>query len=139
MYFIFDICIMWFLRSSKTWLSERFEADMNCFYLNTFHSILTFLYFYMITNFDSCYHHCYFHFIFIIISSFSMPLTFFYSSFIIPKSSSAAGRTRHVWTCACVTRWTSIVRPAVDDDLVVCRNAWTCACVIKSTHGYVLV
>ena len=68
---------MWFLRSSKTWLSERFEADMNCFYLNTFHSILTFLYFYMITNFDSCYHHCYFHFIFIIISSFSMPLTFF--------------------------------------------------------------
>ena len=77
LYFVFDICIMWFLRSSKTWLSQRFEADMNCFYLNTFHSISTFLYFYMITNFDSCYHHCYFHFIFIIISSFSMPLTFF--------------------------------------------------------------
>ena len=77
LYFVFDICIIWFLRSSKTWLSERFEADMNCFYLNTFHSISTFLYFYMITNFDSCYHHCYFHFIFIIISSFSMPLTFF--------------------------------------------------------------
>ena len=33
---------------------------MNCFYLKTFYSILTFLYFYMITNFDSHYHHHYY-------------------------------------------------------------------------------
>ena len=33
-----------------------FSADMNCFYLSTFYSILTFLYFYTITNFDSHYH-----------------------------------------------------------------------------------
>ena len=59
---------------------------MNCFYLNTLYSVLTFLYFYTNTNFYSHSHHCYYdyfcyycfchchcHFI---ISSFSMLLTF---------------------------------------------------------------
>ena len=32
---------------------------MNCFYLNTFYSVLTFSYFYTITNFYSHSHHCY--------------------------------------------------------------------------------
>ena len=36
-----------------------FSADMNCFYLNTFCSILTILYFYTITNFDGEYRHYY--------------------------------------------------------------------------------
>ena len=36
-----------------------FLADMNCFYLNTFHSVLTFSYFYTIANFDSHYHRYY--------------------------------------------------------------------------------
>ena len=37
-----------------------FSADMNCFYLSTFYSVLTFLYFYMITNFYSDSYHYYY-------------------------------------------------------------------------------
>ena len=57
---------------------------MNCFYLNTFYSVLTFLYFYTITNFCSHSHHyCYCFVIVIIISSFSMLLTFIFLVFTI--------------------------------------------------------
>ena len=62
---------------------------MNCFYLNTFYSFLTILYFYTITSFDFHYHHhyydychyyCYYYYFYIvitiIISWFLMLLTF---------------------------------------------------------------
>ena len=63
---------------------------MNCFYLNTFYSVLTFLYFYTITNFYShshhycydylcyycfCHYHC--HYYFFIFNA----LNFYFSSF----------------------------------------------------------
>ena len=38
LYFVFDIDIKWFLLSIK-------NGFLNCFYLNTFYSVLTFLYF----------------------------------------------------------------------------------------------
>ena len=63
---------------------------MNCFYLNTFYSVLTFLYFYTITNFYShshhycydyfCYHcfcHCHFHYYLFIFNAFNL----YFSSF----------------------------------------------------------
>ena len=63
---------------------------MNCFYLNPFYSVLTFLYFYTITNFYSHSHHyygysCYFFVIVIaiVISSFSILLTFIILVFTI--------------------------------------------------------
>ena len=69
-----------------------FSADMNCFYFNTFYSVLMFSYFYKITNFHSQFHHYYYGYfcyccfvivIAIIISSFSMLLTFIFLVFTI--------------------------------------------------------
>ena len=51
--FVFGIYIVWFLCSKKTWLSQRFSL------LNRYELVLldTFLDFYLITNFNSHYHH----------------------------------------------------------------------------------
>ena len=71
---------------------------MNCFYLNTFYSILTFLYFYTITNFYSHSHHhyydyfcyycfCYCHYHFFISNAFNAflkPQVFFFFSEALP-------------------------------------------------------
>ena len=61
--FVFDIYIIWFLRSNKTWLSERFSllSRYEWVLLEHFYSISKFLYFYLITNFESHYHHYYYH------------------------------------------------------------------------------
>ena len=71
------------------------QADMNCFYLNTCYSVLTFLYFYTITNFDSlfyyydyfhcycCYYyfcHCHCHYYFFIFNALSFYYCRFYHS-----------------------------------------------------------
>ena len=79
----------WFLCFNKRWLSERFSllgrywGDMNCFYLSIFYSVLTFKYFYTITNFYShshhycyeyfcyyCFCHCNYHYYFFIFNAF---------------------------------------------------------------------
>ena len=72
-----------------------FWADMNCFYLHTFYSILTFLYFHMITNFDShshhydhdyfccyCFCHCHCHYYFFIFIAFNFYFSSFYYSIL---------------------------------------------------------
>ena len=63
LYFVFDIYVMWFLRSIKICLSERFSL-LSRHGLLLLHSVLTFWYFQAITNLVSyCFHyHCdYFH------------------------------------------------------------------------------
>ena len=70
-----------------------FKADMNCFYLDTFYSVLTFLYFCAIASFCShsrhyycdcfyyyCFCHCHCHYHFFIFSAFN----FYFSSFCHP-------------------------------------------------------
>ena len=68
---------------------------MNCFYLNTFYSVLTFLYFYTITNFYShshhyyydyfcyyCFCHCHCHYYFFIFNAFNFYFSSFYHSIL---------------------------------------------------------
>ena len=84
---VFDIGILWLWCSSEMWLS-------GC-YLNTFYSVLTVFYFYMITNFDfhfihhycdychyyCCYyyfHHFYCYYYFSIFNGFNFRCSSFY-------------------------------------------------------------
>ena len=96
LYFVFNIYMTCFLRSNKTWLSERFSLLSRHELLFLEHFVFYFNVFYMITNFDSQYQHycydychyycCYYFFVIviaIIISSFSMLLTFIILVFII--------------------------------------------------------
>ena len=92
--FVFDIYILWLSSSNKIWLCKLFSLLQRHELLlhEHFNSILTFLYFYKITNFDShyCnyYHYCHYCYYFIIaiaiiISSFSILLTFIILVFTI--------------------------------------------------------
>ena len=57
---IFTLCDFCFLIKHGFLNVFPFYVDISCFYLNTFYSILVFLYFHTIINFDSHYHHyCY--------------------------------------------------------------------------------
>ena len=69
---------------------------MNCFYWNTFYSVLTFLYFYAITNFYShlrqycydyfcyyCFCHCHWHYYFFSFNAFNFDFSSFYHSILL--------------------------------------------------------
>ena len=60
-----------------------FKADMNWFHLSIFYSILTFLDFYLTTNFDSHCHHYYDYFHYYCCSYLSLSLPLLFLQFLI--------------------------------------------------------